>query len=67
MNWVSGVIGFAGAGYVLDTFGGTSLYGAAAIAACLAVIILVFLPSSRRLQRSYVAADTQGPVPTTGD
>lgn len=67
MNWVSGVIGFAGAGYVLDTFGGTSLYGAAAIAAFLALIVLVFLPASWRAGQSFLAADPKEAVPTTGD
>ena len=46
MNWVSGAIGFAGSGYVIDAFGATSLYGGTSIAAVLAGILLAFLPVS---------------------
>ena len=46
MNWVSGVIGFAGSGYVIDSFGTTSLYGATTVVAVLAGIIVIFLPVS---------------------
>lgn len=67
MNWVSGVVGFAGAGYVLETFGGKSLYGATAIASVLAVSILAWLPSSWREQRPSLVVETQGSAPTTGD
>jgi MFS family permease len=67
MNWVSGVAGFAGAGYILDTFGGTSLYGSAAMASFMAVIILAFLPASFCAQRVSVVADQQGALQTTGD
>jgi len=67
MTWVSGVIGFAGAGYVLDTFGGRSLYGAAALASLLAVIVLVFLPASWRAGQSFLVVDAKEVAPTTGD
>lgn len=46
MNWVSGVIGFAGSGYVIDTFGATSLYGGTTTAAVLAGVLVMFLPVS---------------------
>jgi len=46
MNWVSGVIGFAGSGYVIDSFGTTSLYGGTTVIAVLAGIIVTFLPIS---------------------
>ena len=46
MNWVSGVIGFAGSGYVIDTFGTTSLYGGTTLIAILAGIMVTFLPVS---------------------
>jgi MFS family permease len=67
MNWVSGVIGLAGAGYALDSFGGKSLYGAAAIMSFLAAIILVFLPASWRVQRPSVVVESKRIVLTTGD
>ncbi|NJC97379.1 MAG: hypothetical protein C3F07_05755 [Anaerolineales bacterium] len=46
MNWVSGVIGFAGSGYVIDSFGSTSLYGATTALAVLAGVMVMFLPVS---------------------
>lgn len=46
MNWASGVVGFAGSGYVLDAFGATGLYGSASVAAVIAGIVIVFLPAS---------------------
>lgn len=46
MNWVSGVIGFAGSGYIIDTFGAISLYGGTTVAAVLAGIIVTFMPVS---------------------
>lgn len=46
MNWVSGVIGFAGSGYIIDTFGAASLYGGTTVAAVIAGIIVTFLPVS---------------------
>jgi len=46
MNWVSGVIGFAGSGYVIDSFGATSLYGGTTVVAVLAGIMVTFLPVS---------------------
>lgn len=66
MNWVSGVIGFAGAGYVLDTFGGGRLYGAAALICTLAVMILALLPASLR-SKPQAVVDVKKAVPTTGD
>ncbi|HSG43023.1 MAG TPA: MFS transporter [Anaerolineales bacterium] len=46
MNWVSGVVGFTGSGYVIDTFGSTSLYGGTTVIAVLAGILVMFLPVS---------------------
>lgn len=67
MNWVSGVIGFAGSGYVLDTFGATGLYGAAAIAAVIAGIVIVFLPASLNSKPSISATQGRDALQTTGD
>ena len=67
MNWVSGVIGFIGAGYVLDTFGATSLYGATGIATFIAIVILVFLPASLRPQPAPTPEGIKKTVPVTGD
>ena len=67
MNWVSGVIGFAGSGYVLDTFGASNLYGAATIAAVIAILIVATLPASLTT-RSTLPATSQGDIlQTTGD
>jgi len=46
MNSVSGVIGFAGSGYVIDQFGTGSLYGGSTILAILAGIMVMFLPAA---------------------
>jgi len=46
MNWASGVVGFAGSGYVIDTFGAGLLYGGTTIAAVIAGIVVSFLPIS---------------------
>ena len=66
MNWVSGVAGFAGAGYVLDNFGGGGLYGAAALVGFMAVLILFFLPASLRPQLQPVV-DVKKVIPSPGD
>ena len=67
MNWVSGVIGFAGAGYVLDAFGGRVLYGMAALVALIAAVILAVLPASYRVQRTLPAAEAKEIMQTAGD
>jgi MFS family permease len=67
MNWVSGVIGFAGSGYVLDALGATSLYGAAAIAAVIAGIVTVLLPTSLNRKPSMATAPGRDVLQTTGD
>ncbi|HEX5809177.1 MAG TPA: MFS transporter [Anaerolineales bacterium] len=67
MNWVSGVIGFAGAGYVLDAFGGRILYGMAALTALIAVVILVVLPASYRARQALPVSEAKEALPTTGD
>lgn len=59
MNWASGVVGFAGSGYVIDAFGSTSLYGATTIAAVLAGIMVTFLPVS--LHRKEPALPLESP------
>ena len=66
MNWVSGVAGFAGAGYVLDSFGGASSYGAAAFVSFLAVAILAFLPASLR-QQPQAVVEVKEAVTAHGD
>ena len=67
MNWVSGVIGFAGSGYVLDAFGATSLYGAAASAAVIAGVVIIFLPASLNTKPSVATAHGRDALQTTGD
>lgn len=68
-NWVSGVIGFVGAGYVLDRFGAANLYGAISLIAFIGVVIVLFLPASLRQHASMLkpVADAKGSLPTTGD
>ena len=69
MNWVSGVIGFAGAGYALDRFGATSLYGVTSMIAFVGVAIVTFLPASLRQRASSLkqVPDSKESLPTTGD
>jgi MFS family permease len=67
MNWVSGVVGFVGAGYVLDTFGAASLYGTIALTSFMAVIILAFLPASLRPKVSVPVPEPKGSLQSTGD
>jgi MFS family permease len=67
MNWVSGVIGFAGSGYVLDMFGATGLYGATAIVAVAAGIVIAFLPASLDDKPSAPIAHGKDALQTTGD
>lgn len=66
MNWVAAVVGFAGAGYVLDVFGGSTLYGVAALLAFVAVMILVFMPASLRPQPQPVS-EIKGALSSPGD
>jgi len=56
MNWVSGVIGFAGSGFVLDTYGEASLYGAGSVLAIVSAIIIAFLPTSLKIRPMPVVA-----------
>lgn len=67
MNWVSGVIGFAGAGYMLDMFGPASLYGIAALASFIGIMILAFLPASLRPRPAMPVPGTKEALQTTGD
>ena len=68
-NWVSGVIGFVGAGYALDRFGATGLYGATSLIAFIGVAIVIFLPASLRKQASGLkpVVETKEFMQTTGD
>jgi len=45
MNWIAGVLGFAGSGYVMETFGENSLYW---IAVCFALAAAVIIGSMTR-------------------
>lgn len=56
MNWMSGVIGFAGSGFVLDTFGAVSLYGAGSVLAVIAAMVVAFLPTSLKIKPAPVIA-----------
>jgi MFS family permease len=67
MNWISGVIGFAGAGYMLDTFGAAGLYGVAALTAFSGAVIVAFMPTSLRAQPSAPVSKTKGSLQTAGD
>ena len=67
MNWVSGVVGFAGSGYVLDTFGATSLYGGASVAAVIAGIMIVFLPASLSDKAPVQVVQEKDALQATGD
>lgn len=67
MNWVSGVIGFAGAGYVLDMFGAVSLYGAAALASFIGIMMLAFLPAPLRARPALPVPASKEALQTTGD
>jgi MFS family permease len=67
MTWVSGVAGFAGAGYILDTFGAASLYGITAVAASVAFLIVAFLPRSLRRQAELPAPGKETSLQPTGD
>jgi MFS family permease len=59
MNWASGVLGFAGSGYVMDLFGAVSLYGTATFTALLAVLVVLALPTSLDQSRSKLLLGTQ--------
>jgi YNFM family putative membrane transporter len=69
MNWASGVVGFAGAGYVLDLFGAAGLYGGAALAGFSGALILAVMPASLRPRPAVEVpvAETKGSLQTTGD
>jgi DHA1 family multidrug resistance protein-like MFS transporter len=67
MNWVSGVIGFAGSGFVLDTFGPTSLYSAAAIAAVIASLVVAVLPASLNTKSTVPGTGNRETLQTIGD
>lgn len=59
MNWVSGVFGFAGSGYVIDAFGASSLYGGTTVVAVLAGIMVAFLPVSLKKEALPAPAPPQ--------
>lgn len=67
MNWVSGAIGFAGSGFVLDTFGPTSLYRGAAMAAVIASLVVAVLPASLNTNSTLSATSNRDTLQTTGD
>jgi len=67
MNWVSGVIGFAGSGYILDVFGKTSLYGGSTLLAILAVVIVAILPASLDSIRNKPVVDNRDALQPFGD
>jgi YNFM family putative membrane transporter len=47
MNWASGVLGFAGSGYVIETFGATSLYLTTTLLSLVAAGLIGLLPVRR--------------------
>jgi hypothetical protein len=47
MIWIAGIIGFAGAGFIIDTLGAVSLYLGAAGLPIIAVILLAMTSYSR--------------------
>jgi MFS family permease len=59
MNWVSGVIGFAGSGYMMDLFGAVSLYGATTLIAILAVVMVIILPANLETTQAGPVIDTK--------
>jgi MFS family permease len=59
MNWVSGVIGFAGSGYMMDLFGAVSLYGATTFIAILAVVMVIILPANLETTQAGPVIDTK--------
>jgi hypothetical protein len=66
MNWVSGVVGFAGAGYVLETFGAAGLYGTASFIAILAAALAAVLPASFKATQARPVMDTKEYVQSSG-
>ena len=64
MGSVSGVVGSGGAGYVLDTLGATSLYGIAALASLIALLVLIFLPATYRSQRTMPNPEPKKVLPS---
>jgi MFS family permease len=66
MNWISGVVGFAGAGYVLDRYGAASLYGFAALASFIGMMILAFLPASLRPRSAMPVPEKKEALQPTG-
>jgi MFS family permease len=67
MNWVSGVIGFAGSGYVLDAFGASDLYTGAAAGAVIAGLIVTILPASLNKTPDLPVTGRKDALGTTGD
>lgn len=64
---VSGVAGSAGAGYVLDTFGASSLYSTASILSFIAVVIMAFLPASLRTRAAMPVPERKAALQCAGD
>ncbi|HEY3474574.1 MAG TPA: MFS transporter [Anaerolineales bacterium] len=64
---VSGVAGSAGAGYVLDTFGASSLYSTASILSFIAVVIMAFLPAALRTRAAMPVPERKAALQCAGD
>jgi MFS family permease len=47
MNWIAGIVGFAGGGYLMDTLEGTSLFAAIAALSLVAAALSGMLPEKR--------------------
>jgi MFS family permease len=56
MNWASGVLGFAGSGYVMETLGASNLYLIATLLPLVAAGLMVMLPG----RSQEVASDQNG-------
>jgi MFS family permease len=52
MDSIASIVGFAASGFVMDTFGGSALYGLAVVLALVAAMALVGLPQRRRAARA---------------
>ena len=48
MNWASGVLGFAGSGYVIETLGASNLYLIVTLLSLVAVGLIGMLPGRRQ-------------------
>jgi len=67
MNWISGVIGFASSGYVLDVFGENDLYMGAAVTAVIAGLIVTILPTSLNVTPDLPVTGRKDALQGSGD